>query len=117
MSELDDMPGMIALTVTRAVAIQRNAAGDVLVGSTSTFAIRGSVQPANGREMANLPEGTRSSDTRKMYTGTELRPADQHAGTPADRVLYQGHDYQVRLVGFQSDLLAHYKVLMVREQE
>jgi len=105
------------MTATRTAAGTRDSVGDYTPGSTSTVSFRGSVQPALGQDMKNLPEGTRQSDTRKVYADTELRTVNQHDGTPADLVTVLGVDYQVRVVGYEPAPIAHYKLLIVRVQE
>lgn len=56
------------------------------VATRSELAIRGSVQPLNGKEAELLPEGDRASDHRKLYTQADLRTVEQHGSTDADEV-------------------------------
>lgn len=82
----------------------------------STTSFEGGFQPLKGSERKALPEGVRSSVKWKCYTTTDLRTADQHAKTPADRVTYDGEDYTVWKVE-KRGLLDHYKAYLMREQE
>ena len=79
--------------------------------------IQGSFQPLNGKEREALPEGVRSSETLKVYTGVDLRTADQHEGTPADEIEYDGRRFVVYQVDKWPKLLDHYKALLIRKQE
>jgi hypothetical protein len=79
--------------------------------------ITGSFQPFPGARLQTLPEGERSQGQLEIYTTAELRTADQHAGTSADRVVYAGVTYEVREVARWPQLLAHYQARLMRVQE
>lgn len=83
----------------------------------SSTPIRGSIQPADGEEVQLLPEGNRHADMLAFYTKTELRTADQHAGTPADRVIFDGKTYEVKSVAHHRTHLRHFKALIARVDE
>lgn len=91
--------------------------GRTITPASTESSIRGSFQPLDGKEREALPEGVRQSETIKMYTKSDLRTADQHEGTPADEIEYDGR----RFVVYQADkwpkLLSHYKALLIRKQE
>ena len=91
--------------------------GRTIRPSPTTSAFRGSFQPLRGKEREALPEGVRASDTLKVYTKSELRTADQHTGTPADEVDYDGRRYVVYQVDRYPRLIPHYKALLIRKQE
>lgn len=67
-------------------------------GESSTFGIVASVQPASGRDLLRLEEGQRTRETITVFTPDDLRTADEAAGTPADRIEWQGSLYEVQLV-------------------
>lgn len=85
-------------------------------GSTSSFTVRMSVQPLNGRELLNLPEAQRTRQWIKAYCATELRTANQSAGIRADRVAANGVNYEVQMVEFWTNpasiLAPHWRVLL-----
>ena len=83
--------------------------------TTETFV--GSFQPVSGREREALPAGVRTSDALTVYTETDLQTADQHAGTQADEVEYDGKRYRVEEVERWPKLLTHTKALLVRTKE
>lgn len=79
--------------------------------------VTGSFQPLKGREREALPEGVRQSETIKLYTRDDLRTADQHAGTPADEIEYDGREFVVIMVSKHVHLIPHYKAILQRKQE
>jgi len=86
--------------------------------ATSTFL--GSWQPLNGREIAMLPEGERSSDRAKIYTTTLLNTSEQGTKIQADEVNRDGFAwFKVLKVGpyFDESPIPHYRVEVVRLQE
>jgi hypothetical protein len=59
-------------TVTRtAQGVYTN--GRYTPGATTTFPIVASIQPVTGRDLQLLPEGQHASESRIVYTTTELR--------------------------------------------
>ncbi len=61
----------------------------------STFKIVASIQPATSQDLLRLPEGERTSVRIVVYTAAELRTAVAPGGPPADRISYQGDEYEV----------------------
>lgn len=80
-------------TVTRRAA-PTYAEGVPVAGATSTFTTGwASLQPVEGRDLANLPEGIHATDSRKLFTTAVLRV------TPVPDVLtIEGEAW--RVVGF-----------------
>lgn len=82
MSDLTDMLGdpdfrtghpVTGYSVTRTAA-PTFTAGIPTAGATSTFATGpASLQPLEGADLKNLPEGIHASDGRKLYTTATLR--------------------------------------------
>lgn len=92
--------------------------GDWVPGAESALSIFGTVRPMKPRDVVLLKEGEELSDHRKLYTATELRPADRSTKTPADRVVIGGEDFEV--VGIHDNTnggLSHYKVILRRLME
>lgn len=82
-------------TVTRYGAGSYSNGGATL-GSSSTFTIRASVQPATGRELQRLPEGERVRDWLAIWTPTLLRT--QEGSSAPDRISIDGYTYEVAIV-------------------
>lgn len=82
------------------VNVQRRAPGTVVnfvvvPGATSTFTIRASVQPLNGREFYRLPEGLRSRATFKLYSVDTLYTVRAGSTQPVDLVQVDGDWFEV----------------------
>jgi hypothetical protein len=109
--------GEIALT-RRRFAATTYAAGRAVAGAATDTAFLGSLQPLRGRDRQVLPEGLRSYDGRKVYApiGT-LRTEDQHAGLPADQVLYGAVAFTVAHVDDDHREISHDRAFLVRLQE
>ena len=91
--------------------------GAAVVGEPLTCQIMASVQPLNGNDLELLPEGDRAEDSRRLYTASEVRTADQHCGRPADQIIIDGKTYKVIEVKRQRSVIPHYRVLCVRLRE
>jgi hypothetical protein len=83
----------------------------------ATDVVEIAVQPLQAEEAQFLPEGVSVSDGKKGYTKSALRTHDEATQTPADVVDIDGELYRVHKVfDFGSGLLAHYKVVLIRDQ-
>lgn len=60
-------------TVTRTEAGEYDEHGRYTDGDMSTFSLVADVQPVEGRELKDLPEGLRAEETLVVYCATELR--------------------------------------------
>lgn len=109
--------GAQAITRRRYAAYTTNSSGVRVRGASADIATTGSVQPMNGRELELLPELARAGDSRKVYTETELRTEDQHAGTPADEVIVDSLTFKVMQVERQVAIIPHYKAILLRIAE
>jgi len=76
--------------------------------------IQAHIQPANGIEINDLPEGRRGRDTIKIYADDELRTIDQINKTQPDLIIYNGKTYQIDRVWFRN---VHYKALATRVED
>ncbi len=86
-------------TVTR----RRRAAGAYVDGlwvdGASTDAdIVASVQPASHRDLLRLPEGLRTRSTVAVITDDDLQTANEALKQAADRIVYQGEEWEVQVV-------------------
>ena len=109
--------GLESATLVRNAAGTRDSDGEFVPGAATSTAITGSFQPFPSARLQTLPEGERQQGQLEIYTRSELRTADQHAGTSADRVVYAGVTYEVREVARWPQLLAHYQARLMRVQE
>lgn len=108
------LPGLtVALTITRpGLGSYTNGRWSEVTGST--LPINASVQQLRPEEMLRLAEGQRAEATRKIYTTTQLQPADVSAGRRADRFVYLGDTWEVLSVGDWDDLGGYYKAIVTR---
>lgn len=85
---------------TGTYVVTRAGAGSYVAGvwtpaATSALNVDANVQPLGYKEIQLLSEGTHASDSLKMYTTTELRTADEAAGTEADLIAIGSESYKV----------------------
>lgn len=115
--------GATTITLRRVAAGSRGSDGRWSDGARTDSSITASVQPAQGEDLQALPEGLRSRRTIKVYTTTELRTADQQAGTSPDQLVLSGlagvddGTYEVQTVQPWYALLPHHKALATLVQE
>jgi hypothetical protein len=109
--------GLEPATLVRNAAGDRDSDGAWVDGAATSTPITGSFQPFPSARLQTLPEGERQQGQLELYTRAELRTADQHTGTSADRVVYNGATYEVREVHRWPALLAHYQARLMRVQE
>lgn len=116
--------GLILASLS-AVSITLRRPGAVTRGndrrSTCTFTdttITASVQSGGtSRGLQHNAEGERQTQRRRVITETELRAANQAAGTLADRVIIDGLVYEVQTVKKVVHLLPHYAADVLALQE
>jgi hypothetical protein len=109
--------GQRDITRRRYAVGSRGSDGRWTAGAATDSTIQGSVQPADGDELATLPEGDRSKRARKVYTETELRTGAQEEELAPDRLVFDGEVWEVREVAREHSTLAHYKAIVVQLQE
>lgn len=110
--------GVIAVfgeSVTR----KRRAAGSLsdgvfTPGAETSTTITASVQPVSGREVLRLPEGLRTREVVVAFSMSELRAADEVAGTQPDRLVWRGSTYEVQSVEHWPVVGGHYRAVAVR---
>lgn len=84
-------------TVTRR-AKATFSAGRAVAGSTSTLSITAAVVPASGRDLLRLPEGRRATETRIVFTATQLVVGGQASSNEADLVNIDGATWEVQQI-------------------
>lgn len=103
------------------VAVSRTAAGTYTkgrftAGTSSTFNIRASIQPASAEDVQTLPEGRRNSKVYAVYSDTQLYTVDGQA--QPDLVTFFGETYEVmsRAV-WQNQVIPHYRYVVAKVGE
>lgn len=93
--------------------------GKWVPGSSSTFSIQTSWQPATGKDLEVLEEGKRQTVTYKAYPVEEIRAADPLTESEGDMITgLDGYQYEVIMVApNQNNLIEHHKVLAQRVKE
>lgn len=75
--------------------------------------IEGSVQPANGRERSNVPQGYDSTSAHLLITDTELNTADAEGNRRPDQIQFRSEWYTVvRREPWQNDVINHYAYII-----
>lgn len=100
------------------VTVQRRASGEYpegryQEGALEEIEVTMSIQPLSGRERLNLPEAQRTKRIYVGYCAEELRTVDEIARTPADRVLFDGTEFEVTRVEVWPGNLNHWKVELI----
>lgn len=102
------------------ITVKRYAAATLIKGvyqavTPTTFTITASIQPASGDEVMTLPEGDREKELLAVFTNTALRTIDQDTKTEADRITWEGSDYEVIKVSpWKMGALDHYECIVAR---
>jgi hypothetical protein len=96
-----DLSGVIESFLTGIYTVTRTQPatftdGRAVSGSTSTFTTRACIQPASGRQLKELPEGSRSDEAVAIYSESELLTVG--ATQEADTLVYRGEVWQVQNV-------------------
>ena len=74
-----------------------------------------SVQPAGDRDLLRLPEGLRTRKAVMVYTDGDIRTANETAKVMADRIVYQGEEWEIVMIDpFTMPLMAHKEAMAVR---
>lgn len=101
-------------TVTRHAAGTR-VQGRSVPGAVSTFSIIASVQPVTGRQLQDLPEGQRGTETIAIYTRTELKT--RSADSEPDLVDNEGVPFEVvRVERWRAFSDVHYRAYAMRTE-
>lgn len=109
--------GARSLTRRSYAAGSRGSDGRWTEGSTTTTTIQGSLQPLNGDELQSLTEGERQRRSRKVYTTSALYAGSVSAGRRADQIVDGSTVWDVRSVERQTEVLGHYKAILLAPQE
>lgn len=112
--------GAVSITLRRPSAAGTRDSAGRFVQSFTDSTITASVQSGGAsRGLQHNAEGERQTQRRRVISETELRAANQAAGTLADRVVIDGLVYEVQTVKKVVHLLPHYAadVVVLQEQE
>ena len=93
---------------------QRDGALRTGNGTEDRFVIDGSFQPLRQSEQRLLPEGTRVDGAAKIFTGTKLRTVEASESKRADRLWFDGVEYEVAVVDNWAGLGDYYRAVLVR---
>jgi len=106
------------------LTVSRKSAGSYINGrwtngSTTTFTINTSWQPATGRDLVALEEGMRQSTIFKGYSLNEIKTIDPETLQKEDIITGpDGYNYRVVFVGpWQNGIIDHYKFMAIRVKE
>lgn len=83
-------------------------------GAVTEAPIIASVQPAKSDELLRLPEGFRTKGVVKAYTDADLQPGDESASKQADRIVWDGEEWEVQIVDRHALGIGHYKAIATR---
>jgi hypothetical protein len=89
-------PGMfVDVTLRRPDSSGGYVNGNYVPAATTDTTIKGSIQPASGRELLDFPEAQRVKISRKIYTVVELRIGDDDTQNDSDRIIYDNEIFKV----------------------
>ena len=102
----------------RPYTIRRHGKQEIIngypVSTDIEFTAKLNVQPLSADELLALPEGERTVARVKTFGADELRPADEHDGTPGDLLFFFGKWYECKsCVNWQHTPLKHYEAEFV----
>lgn len=84
-------------------------------GGSDAATIIASVQPVRSQaELLLLPEAARTRGSVKIYTEDSIRTADESTQTPADRIVWDGEEWEVHVVDTWVYGIAHSRAIAVR---
>jgi hypothetical protein len=86
-------------------------------GAITDTPIYGSPQPAKGKDMELLPEGSRQSDAKRFYTYELLDTENQDDQKSADRIQIDSDWYEVQNVKRERAVIPHYKAVCLKITE
>ena len=108
----------VPLTILRSAVGSYDNKGRWQPGAVETLTTVGSVQQAKPEERELLPQGSRESEVKKVYTEFVLKTSSSKDSKDADIVLYQDKRYRVDFIfDFEMGNLDHTKALIVREKD
>jgi len=89
--------------------------GHWVPGVTATVTVEAVVQPASNEDINTLnAQGDSTSVYKKFYSEHRFKTADKVAGTEADIITYDGHQFKVLTVANWASLGNYHKIMAVR---
>lgn len=73
-----------------------------------------SIQPMTGKDLERLPEGMKTTGTKKIYSTVELMTVKTSECRVPDRVLYKSETYQIEESDDWQDLGGYFKYVATR---
>lgn len=87
----------------------------ISLGSETPLAFNGSEQPMTANEMNSLPEGRRTSSTKKLFVDIKLNSIEESNNTNPDRIILVDGTYEVfRVQDWQNGIIPHYVAFVTR---
>lgn len=114
---MDDMSDVVESMITDTYAVTRRSASVYADGRLQDpvdqiFSINASVQPATGRDLQRLPEGTRTAEVRAIFTTSEL--LTQGVDQSPDVLAIEGFAYEVQTVEQWGSVGNYFKALAMK---
>lgn len=91
--------------------------GEWVAGAYVEVTITAAVQPLNGDELQQLPEGARQRLTRKVYTASALQAGDIDGQIGPDILVVDGIPCEVQAVKRYTAGIPHYRAVLVAQDE
>jgi hypothetical protein len=114
---MDDLSDVVDSMITDSYVVTRQTPSVYVDGrlqdATDTLlTITASVQPAQGRDLQRLPEGSRTMEVLSIYTSSEL--LTQGASQAPDLIAVNGYAYEVQTVEQWVGAGNYYKALALK---
>ncbi len=104
-----------AVTIKRVTSAPVATKGVYASAATSNITIQASIQPLKPNEMQLLPELRRNSEAFRLYTSTQLFPAEDETKKNADIAVFYGNKYEVlSCATWQNNVINHYKAIVIK---
>lgn len=103
------LAGIAVDAMARPATLKRRAPGAIVdhewvPGAETSTPIRAVIQDPKEADIRQLPEGERVESFQTIWTRTELRTADEDAGTEADRVVSEnGQTFKITRVSARDE--------------
>lgn len=107
-------PGMFESTTLIRYAAGAYTNGRWAAGTATQSTIVASVQPATSDDLLRLDEGFRTAGGCVVYSQAELRTANEATGRSADRIVWNGENWEVQKVDGHGLGIIHYRAICTR---
>jgi len=93
----------------------QNVRGQMVEAPSSTFTVKGSLQPERNLKTIREVFGSHIEGAIKIYSKDRLRTKEKDGD--ADVVVYQDRDWEVAEVRRYDDLIPHYKIIALLKKD